>query len=156
MADPPALRPDGQLRDASEIVWYNDSDDAHPIQPTSRSIQEGPGASLLLRITVHLGSTDNASCQVNAHVQSGRPQVHGSLKPLLQRSSMNSGTLSGHIAGASHSPTNIVLVGPLLNASEPPETYKMRLMRRIKPTRPLLRMDQTMMMTTLALVKLWK
>ena len=48
MADQPALRPDGQLRDASEITWYNDSDDAHPIQPTSR-MQEG--ASLLFCIT---------------------------------------------------------------------------------------------------------
>jgi len=36
MVNQPILRPDGQLRDASEIVWYNDIDDAHPIQPTSR------------------------------------------------------------------------------------------------------------------------
>jgi hypothetical protein len=30
----PALGPDGQLLDASKIDWYNDPDDAHPIQPT--------------------------------------------------------------------------------------------------------------------------
>ena len=33
MADQPALGPDGQLLDASKIVWYNDPDDNHPIQP---------------------------------------------------------------------------------------------------------------------------
>ncbi|KAF8799534.1 hypothetical protein BYT27DRAFT_7263832 [Phlegmacium glaucopus] len=35
MADQPALGPDGQLLHASKIVWYNNPDDAHPIQPTS-------------------------------------------------------------------------------------------------------------------------
>jgi hypothetical protein len=35
MADQPALGPDGQLLDATEIEWFNDPDDARPIQPTS-------------------------------------------------------------------------------------------------------------------------
>jgi hypothetical protein len=35
MVDQPALGPDGQLLDASKIVWFNDPDDDHPIQPTS-------------------------------------------------------------------------------------------------------------------------
>jgi hypothetical protein len=35
MADQPALGPDGQLLDASEIEWFNDPDDAQPIQPIS-------------------------------------------------------------------------------------------------------------------------
>jgi hypothetical protein len=35
MADQPALGPNGQLLDASKIVWYNDPDDDRPIQPTS-------------------------------------------------------------------------------------------------------------------------
>jgi hypothetical protein len=42
-SDQPALGPDGQLLDASKITWYNDPDDSHPIQPTSRPsmVQEG-------------------------------------------------------------------------------------------------------------------
>lgn len=40
MADQPALGPDGQLLDASKIEWYNDPDDAQPIQHTS-CMQEG-------------------------------------------------------------------------------------------------------------------
>jgi hypothetical protein len=35
MADQPALGPNGQLLDTSKIVWYNNPDDDHPIQPTS-------------------------------------------------------------------------------------------------------------------------
>lgn len=35
MTDQPALGPDGRLLDASKIVWFNDPDDPHPIQPTS-------------------------------------------------------------------------------------------------------------------------
>jgi hypothetical protein len=35
MIDQSALGPDGRLLDASEIEWYNDPDDAQPIQPTS-------------------------------------------------------------------------------------------------------------------------
>lgn len=35
MADQSALGPDGQLLDATEIKWYNDPDDAQPIQPIS-------------------------------------------------------------------------------------------------------------------------
>ncbi|KAI0261413.1 hypothetical protein BGY98DRAFT_1104443 [Russula aff. rugulosa BPL654] len=35
MTDQPALGPDGRLRDASEIDWYNDPDDNDLIQPTS-------------------------------------------------------------------------------------------------------------------------
>ena len=34
-ADQPAVGPDGQLLNASKIKWYNDPDDAQPIQPTS-------------------------------------------------------------------------------------------------------------------------
>ena len=32
-ADQPALGPDGRLLDASKIIWFNDPDDSHPIQP---------------------------------------------------------------------------------------------------------------------------
>jgi hypothetical protein len=35
MADQSAVGPDGQLLDMSKIQWYNDLDDAQPIQPTS-------------------------------------------------------------------------------------------------------------------------
>lgn len=38
--DQAALGPDGKLLDATEIVWYNDPDDAQPIQPTL-GMQEG-------------------------------------------------------------------------------------------------------------------
>ena|SRR5712671_6250365 len=45
LADQPALGPDGQLLDASKIVWYNDPDDPHPIQsastPSKVPVQEG-------------------------------------------------------------------------------------------------------------------
>jgi hypothetical protein len=44
LADQPALGPDGQLLDASKIIWYNDPDDSNPIQPTpstSSRVQEG-------------------------------------------------------------------------------------------------------------------
>jgi len=45
LADQPALGPDGQLLDASKIVWYNDPDDSHPIQlastPSKVPVQEG-------------------------------------------------------------------------------------------------------------------
>jgi hypothetical protein len=30
-ADTPALRPDGTLKEASEIVWFNSPSDEHPI-----------------------------------------------------------------------------------------------------------------------------
>jgi len=40
MADQPALGPDGHLLDATDIEWYNDPDDAQPIQPTP-CMQEG-------------------------------------------------------------------------------------------------------------------
>ena len=36
----PARGPDGQLLDASEIAWYNDPDDPHPIEPMP-IVQEG-------------------------------------------------------------------------------------------------------------------
>jgi hypothetical protein len=35
----PALGPDGQLLDASKIDWYNDPDDAHPIQQPTRPVR---------------------------------------------------------------------------------------------------------------------
>lgn len=50
-SDNAALGPNGQLLDASKIAWYNDPDDAQPIQPTvltepvppppTPSVQEG-------------------------------------------------------------------------------------------------------------------
>ena len=33
MTDQPALGPEGQLLDVTKIEWYNDPDDAQPIQP---------------------------------------------------------------------------------------------------------------------------
>jgi hypothetical protein len=44
MADQSAIGPDGQLLDASKIAWYNDPDDAQPIQSTSR---RQPSASFI-------------------------------------------------------------------------------------------------------------
>jgi hypothetical protein len=36
MADQPAQGPDGQLPDTSKIQWYNDPDNAHPIQQAAQ------------------------------------------------------------------------------------------------------------------------
>ena len=77
MADQPALGPDGQLLDATKIVWYNDPDDAQPIQPTvPTSSMEG---AVFLLIT--LGTTNSVFFQVNAHAQSAPPLVHDSQMP---------------------------------------------------------------------------
>jgi hypothetical protein len=51
MADQPALGPDGRLLDATEIEWYNDPDDAQPIQ--CPCMQEG---AMFIHIT--LGTTN--------------------------------------------------------------------------------------------------
>jgi hypothetical protein len=47
MVDQPALGPDGQLLGASKIVWFNDPDDDHPIQPTS-NMHHGTVTNLLV------------------------------------------------------------------------------------------------------------
>jgi hypothetical protein len=71
--DQPALGPNGQLLDATEIEWYNDPDDPRPIQPTpsgstgARSPDFGLGGLLL----IHFFG------QVSAHVQSEQLQAHG-------------------------------------------------------------------------------
>ena len=39
MTDQPARGPDGQLLDASKIIWFNDADDSQPIQPSSHMHQ---------------------------------------------------------------------------------------------------------------------
>jgi len=70
MADQPALGPDGQLCDTTEIEWYNNPDDAQPIQPAS--CMQG---AVFLHIT--LRTTNTVFCQVNAHVQSEQLQAHG-------------------------------------------------------------------------------
>jgi len=70
MANQSALEPDGWLLDMTEIEWFNDPDDAQPIQPTSH-VQEGAASYI-----VYLGTTNTVFCQVNAHVQSGQLQVH--------------------------------------------------------------------------------
>jgi hypothetical protein len=41
MADQPTRGPDGQLLNASKIPWYNDPDDAHPIQQAASKTQHG-------------------------------------------------------------------------------------------------------------------
>jgi hypothetical protein len=41
MADQPAQGPDGQLLDVLKIQWYNDPDDAHPIQQAASEAQCG-------------------------------------------------------------------------------------------------------------------
>jgi hypothetical protein len=72
MADQPALGPDGQLLDATEIEWYNDPNDAQPIQAIQpASCMQG---ATFLHIT--LTTTNTVFCQINAHVQSGQLQVH--------------------------------------------------------------------------------
>jgi len=70
MADQSALGPDGQLFDMTEIKWFNDPDDAQPIQPTSR-VQEGAASCI-----VYSGTTNTVFCQVNTHVQSRQLWVH--------------------------------------------------------------------------------
>lgn len=45
--DQPALGLDGQLLDASKIIWYNDPDDDHPIQPA----QHGHSTRSSARVT---------------------------------------------------------------------------------------------------------
>jgi hypothetical protein len=52
MDDQPALGPDGRLRNASEIEWYNDPDDTHPIQTASHM----QGSSFFL----YIASADSA------------------------------------------------------------------------------------------------
>jgi hypothetical protein len=51
-ADQPAVGPDGQLLDASKIAWYNDPDDPHPIQSTSK-VQEGALNFIMFPATTH-------------------------------------------------------------------------------------------------------
>jgi hypothetical protein len=41
MADQPAPGPDGQLLDTLKIQWYNDPDNAHPIQQAASKAQRG-------------------------------------------------------------------------------------------------------------------
>ncbi|KAH9016083.1 hypothetical protein EDB84DRAFT_1277063 [Lactarius hengduanensis] len=51
MTDQPALGPDGQLLDASKIVWHHDPDDPHPIG-------SAPSAAILRRpVRATTGST---------------------------------------------------------------------------------------------------
>ncbi len=61
MANQPALGPDGRLLDVSKIKWFNNPDDAQPIQPIS--CMQG---ATFLHIT--LRTTNTASSQVNTHV----------------------------------------------------------------------------------------
>jgi hypothetical protein len=71
--DQPALGPNGQLLDATEIEWHNDPDDPRPIQPApsgstgARSPDFGLGGLLLI----------HSFGQVSAHVQSEQLQAHG-------------------------------------------------------------------------------
>jgi hypothetical protein len=113
-ADQPALGPDGQLLNTSKIVWYNDPDDPHPIQSTSR-VQEG---EVLNFITILRFSFTLQVKLVNAHGQSMPPLVPDSQKPLPLRNSMS----MGH-----HVVTSFFLVMQkcLLNASDPPLMTRM-------------------------------
>ena len=139
MADQPALGPDGQLLDATKIVWYNDPDDAQPIQPTvPTSSMEG---AVFLLIT--LGTTNSVFFQVNAHAQSERLQVHGWPQPLLRRNLMNLEIPFSHLPDASHTRA-LSNPGALSNASGLPRMMmSIRLMWTTKTSLPLLsRMDQ--------------
>lgn len=40
MEDHPALGPDGKLLDASQIVWFRDPDDPHPMRQLESAIPE--------------------------------------------------------------------------------------------------------------------
>ena len=44
MEDQPALGPDGKLLDASQIEWFHDPDDPHPVRPTAIAIPQLDGA----------------------------------------------------------------------------------------------------------------
>lgn len=73
MADPdqPAIGPDGQLLDASKMVWHNDPDDAKPIQPT-------PSGSTGTRFRLSVATTNTFFlAQVSAHVQFEQLQARG-------------------------------------------------------------------------------
>ena len=72
MADQCALGQDGQLLNATEIKWYNNPDNAQPIEPTSS--MQGVMFYILL---VFWDTTNTVFCQVNTHVHSEWLQVHG-------------------------------------------------------------------------------
>ena len=55
MADQPALGLDSQLLDALKIIWYNDPDDDHPIQPAQHGIIFNSLVILSQRIIYHAG-----------------------------------------------------------------------------------------------------
>ena len=95
MADQPALGPDGQLLDTSKIMWYNNPDDDHPIQPTPDT-HHGTVFNLLSL----LRDLSVIIIQVTAlKVQCRPPQVvHDWLQLLMQRHMMNSATFFNHIA----------------------------------------------------------
>ncbi|KAF8495508.1 hypothetical protein F5888DRAFT_1615702 [Russula emetica] len=69
--DQSALGPDGQLLDASKITWYNDPNDPHPIQSTSkvqvgqcsRPIRATAGARLAEAIAAEKLNEDGSSCR---------------------------------------------------------------------------------------------
>ena len=74
MTDQPALGPEGQLLDATEIKWYNDLDDTQRIQ----HIQPTPSCTFISEYDfIDLGTTNTFFCQVNAHIQFKQLQAHG-------------------------------------------------------------------------------
>ncbi|KAF8219691.1 hypothetical protein L208DRAFT_1338569 [Tricholoma matsutake] len=64
MADQPALGLDGQLLDASKIIWYNNSDADHPIQPAQHGIIFNLLVILSQRFIYHAGHSTRSSARV--------------------------------------------------------------------------------------------
>ena len=59
MTDQPVLRPEGQLLNATKIKWYNNLDNAQPIQP----IQPTPSCTFILEYDfINLGTTNTFFC----------------------------------------------------------------------------------------------
>ena len=111
-ADQLALGPDGQLLEASKLVWFNNPDDSHPIQPVP-SMHEGEYLTLS-QFGGDLSSCDSFQIKlVNAHAQSVPLLVHNSQKPSLLRNSMRMESL---VVPLSYP----VMRNHLLNASDIP------------------------------------
>jgi hypothetical protein len=58
-----AIGPDGKLKDASEITWFNDPDDEFPIEPLSTDISMAASSSLPAS---HDSSSSQTTSRVNA------------------------------------------------------------------------------------------
>jgi hypothetical protein len=137
MADQPALGLDGQLLDASKIIWYNDPDDDHPIQPAQHGIIFNSLVILSQRFIMQVTPPE---------VQHGSLQVvRDWLQLLLQRNLMNLVIFFNHIDALMLD--NPAPPGPLLSTSEQLQTILV-LMQMMTTSLPLPLMTHRTMMVT--------